>query len=325
MTEVESHNLLARVFIASPCSASWDAMNGTDRVRNCGDCSRQVFNLSDMSSSEAEEFLKANGTSQCLTFYRRKDGTIMTDDCPIGLRKVRTAARKMQQVAAMILGTLFSAVAAFAQSSEGANNTSDGSGTAIECTETTSVPKLPNRRNLSVWRKPPPHGGLQQIGSVDVTSYRPPQFDVPNFSELRSGSYALGKALVERNGRMFIVLDDARLPTKAKEERFEPVPTRLCFASDATAKILEAQGHISAAEAFHRIYLKTLETERADAVSYLQPVASDYRDFLLRQKRVGDARKVEQDFALDPEKDTENSEVSKPISKKIPLRVPGFR
>src|SRR5262245_30602687 len=39
---------LARLRIASPCSADWDEMTGDDRVRFCGRCRKNVYNLSEM-------------------------------------------------------------------------------------------------------------------------------------------------------------------------------------------------------------------------------------------------------------------------------------
>lgn len=304
MTEIESKNLLARVFIASPCSASWDAMDGTDRVRNCGDCSRKVFNLSDMSSSEAEEFLKANGTSQCLTFYRRKDGTIMTDDCPVGLRKIRNAARRVQQIAALFMGAWFSAVAATAQTHE-TNASSDS-----------ETPVAPIKRFL--WRKP--EYLLKQLGTPCVSKWELKEYSVPSFSELRSGQYAVGKNLVERQGRIFVLVGvkmnlSAKYP---KEELLERVPSSLTVENcDMTAKILEVQGHLDAAETFHKIYMNTFKSE-----GYVnQQIASNYRDFLFRQKRIEEARKIEYDCFLEPEKIFEGCKALQPLPKKMPVDV----
>lgn len=301
MNDAETQDLLADIYIASPCNAVWDAMQGTDRVRNCGDCHRKVFNLSDMSRAEAQQFLKDNGTSQCLIFYRRTDGTIMTDDCPIGLRKIRDAARRIRQIAAIVLGALISSVAAIAQTPESPGN--------ISAQET----KTPTNKIL--WKKPN-FGTLQQLGSVDRLSVSSiPTYPVPNFSELRSGKYALGNELVERQGRMFVVVAES----KNKKETLEPVPTILTFHhSDLTAKILEAQGHAAAAEAFHKIYLKCAD-ESSDIGHRL---ASDYRDFLFRQKRIEDARQVEKDFDLEPENISENSAALKPASKSVRINMP---
>jgi hypothetical protein len=41
------------------CDATWDDMVGSDRVRACARCERQVFNLSSMTSEEAEATLRS--------------------------------------------------------------------------------------------------------------------------------------------------------------------------------------------------------------------------------------------------------------------------
>jgi hypothetical protein len=81
--------LLERVTIASPCSASWEDMVGDERVRFCGSCSKNVYNLSAMPSAEAEALLAELETSICVRLYRRADGTVLTTDCSVGVRKKR--------------------------------------------------------------------------------------------------------------------------------------------------------------------------------------------------------------------------------------------
>ena len=76
--------LLSRVEIATPCTASWDAMEGSDRVRFCNKCNLNVYNLSAMNKKEAEQLIISNEGKLCARFYRRKDGTIITKDCPVG-------------------------------------------------------------------------------------------------------------------------------------------------------------------------------------------------------------------------------------------------
>ncbi len=92
--------LLKRVRVASPCHESWDDMSGDERARFCGRCEKSVFNLSGMTAADAEELLAAHGTSLCVRFYRRPDGTVMTADCPVG----RGHARKQTIVAAALAG-----------------------------------------------------------------------------------------------------------------------------------------------------------------------------------------------------------------------------
>jgi hypothetical protein len=77
------------VQIASPCEADWNAMQGDDRSRYCGQCQKHVYNLSVMSRPEAEKLVFEREGRLCVRFFRRHDGTVLTADCPVGLRGVR--------------------------------------------------------------------------------------------------------------------------------------------------------------------------------------------------------------------------------------------
>jgi hypothetical protein len=107
--------LIDNLYIAAPCTVSWDSMQGDDRKRLCSGCARDVFNISDMTRREADRFLEENGTSQCMIFYRRDDGTIMTDNCPVGLRKLRDRAKLILRAASSFLALALSWTAALAQ------------------------------------------------------------------------------------------------------------------------------------------------------------------------------------------------------------------
>lgn len=92
--------LLDRVRVASPCSAKWDDMVGDERERFCLSCDKQVFNISAMGRAEAEAFLAARvGNKTCIRFFRRADGTILTDDCPTGVRR-----KRLRVIGAVALG-----------------------------------------------------------------------------------------------------------------------------------------------------------------------------------------------------------------------------
>jgi hypothetical protein len=78
---------LNQISVAKPCHESWDAMTGDDKKRFCGGCKKNVYNLSAMTEAEAQETLKID--NPCVRFYRRVDGTILTQDCPVGVRRVR--------------------------------------------------------------------------------------------------------------------------------------------------------------------------------------------------------------------------------------------
>ena len=98
---------LTNVSVAAPCPADWDSMIGGDRVRFCSQCQLNVYNLSAMSKFEAESLIARTEGRLCVRFYRRKDGSILTDNCPIGLRALqRRALRIKTAVAASLLGFL---------------------------------------------------------------------------------------------------------------------------------------------------------------------------------------------------------------------------
>jgi hypothetical protein len=82
-------NRLKHVRVAAPCRADWDQMMGSDRVRFCGQCSLNVYNLSAMTRDEAESLIARSEGRLCVRFFRRNDGSIITQDCPVGLRAVQ--------------------------------------------------------------------------------------------------------------------------------------------------------------------------------------------------------------------------------------------
>jgi len=58
-----------------------------------------------MSKFEAESLIARTEGRLCVRFYRRKDGSVLTDNCPVGLRALkRRAFRIKTAVASSILG-----------------------------------------------------------------------------------------------------------------------------------------------------------------------------------------------------------------------------
>ena len=101
--------LLETIHVAKPCHADWDAMTGDDQVRHCGACRQNVYNLSEMTRAQAEAVILEKEGHLCVRFYTRADGTIMTRDCPVGLRAFRLkAAQKLSWAAALALSCLTS-------------------------------------------------------------------------------------------------------------------------------------------------------------------------------------------------------------------------
>lgn len=107
-------NPLNNVRIASPCSADWEQMFGDERKRFCGDCKLNVYNLSAMSRDEAENFVTAAEGRVCIRYFARPDGTVITQDCPVGWAKFKRRTRRMATAMASLFATLIAGVFAVA-------------------------------------------------------------------------------------------------------------------------------------------------------------------------------------------------------------------
>jgi hypothetical protein len=96
-----NEHFLANVRIASPCNARWADMDGNERSRFCRSCTKQVYNLSEMTAQEAADLIRARGGKLCARFYQRADGTMLTADCPVGAeRPLHWAKRFISAIAA---------------------------------------------------------------------------------------------------------------------------------------------------------------------------------------------------------------------------------
>lgn len=101
--------LLDDLRVASPCHERWDEMTGDEQARHCARCDKNVYNLSAMTREAAEALLRQREGRVCVRYYRRSDGTILTADCPVGVRRKRVqlvaAAGAMTALAAGVAAT----------------------------------------------------------------------------------------------------------------------------------------------------------------------------------------------------------------------------
>jgi hypothetical protein len=159
-------NILDDLQIAAPCPASWNAMRGDDRVRFCSLWSKNVYNVSGLTAAEAATTLADNGGSACVRLYRRGDGTVLTADCPVGLR--RTLWRRLRKLVAAgaLAGTaLWSAVRLY---TVGANRPDP----EAECTDLSATLadwNLAIREALGLWSRPRYTMGFISIGPPPTT------------------------------------------------------------------------------------------------------------------------------------------------------------
>lgn len=114
-----AQQLINNVQIASPCPVSWGSMTGDDKVRFCGSCEKNVYDISALSAEAAVELIRENKGDICVQLYRRKDGTVLTEDCPKGLKRLRQAMIKKIACVVAAFGWLGFAGGANAQSRAG--------------------------------------------------------------------------------------------------------------------------------------------------------------------------------------------------------------
>lgn len=98
---------LRHLKIASPCAERWGAMSGDDRVRHCQKCSLKMFNIVALPAIEVKALIERTEGRVCVRLYRRPDGTLLTADCPVGLRKARMKlAAALTAVASLVLAAI---------------------------------------------------------------------------------------------------------------------------------------------------------------------------------------------------------------------------
>lgn len=96
--------VLDNIRVAAPCSADWSKMTGDERVRHCGDCKKNVYNLSDMTRDEAQALIIEKEGKLCVRYFRRADGTILLKDCSIGVSRRRKRRIIAAGAAALLAG-----------------------------------------------------------------------------------------------------------------------------------------------------------------------------------------------------------------------------
>jgi len=99
---------LSSIRIATPCIVPWSSMAGDDRVRHCDSCRMNVYNIAGMTADEAEGLIQNRDSRLCLRLYRRPDGTVITKDCPVGLRAYQKRVARMAGAAMTAILGLFS-------------------------------------------------------------------------------------------------------------------------------------------------------------------------------------------------------------------------
>ena len=85
-------------------------MLGDDRRRYCGECKLNVYNLSGMTRAEAENLIQTTEGRLCVRFYKRDDGSVITEDCPVGWSRVKQRTKAYVTALASLIFTFFGAL-----------------------------------------------------------------------------------------------------------------------------------------------------------------------------------------------------------------------
>jgi hypothetical protein len=96
-----ARDAIDQITIASPCAVPWDSMRGDERVRFCGHCRQNVYNVVSFTRQEARRLIEAREGRLCVRLLRRDDGTVVTADCWTRLRAARR--RGWLEVAAVLV------------------------------------------------------------------------------------------------------------------------------------------------------------------------------------------------------------------------------
>lgn len=102
---INSKDNIDRMRIASPCPTNWEGMKGDERARYCDLCNLHVYNISEMTNKEVKTLIAKTEGRICARLYKRIDGTVITKDCPVGLRAIR---RRVSRVAGVAITAIFS-------------------------------------------------------------------------------------------------------------------------------------------------------------------------------------------------------------------------
>ncbi len=153
-------NPLDGVKIASPCDANWNEMRGNERKKYCAMCKLNVYNLSEMTQTEAENFLINSEGRVCVKFYRRNDGTVLTKDCPVGWQAVKKRVSRTAKAFVSICAGIFGGIFAFNQFQPNQNKQVENSikvsaidlnipPNKVKDIDTVTIPSLPDEEPAS--------------------------------------------------------------------------------------------------------------------------------------------------------------------------------
>lgn len=136
--------------IAKLRPARWEDMPGDARVRHCALCKKNVHNLSAWMRAEAGARISESEGTPCVRLYQRAGGTILTADCPVGVKAWRRSVAGV-----IVAATWIAAIAAAGTPRPGPSEACDGEGRFTEALDSAKaflVEQLPDWVISVAWR-----------------------------------------------------------------------------------------------------------------------------------------------------------------------------
>lgn len=85
---------LQAIKIATPCHVPITEMEDRGSFFHCHECQLNVYHFSTLSNDQIADLLNQNHERLCVGMFKREDGTIITKDCPLGLKDVGLVYRR---------------------------------------------------------------------------------------------------------------------------------------------------------------------------------------------------------------------------------------
>ncbi|MBK6750826.1 MAG: ankyrin repeat domain-containing protein [Acidobacteria bacterium] len=106
------NGFIDNVSVGSPCTADWDKMVGSEMVRTCEHCSKDVNNLSEMNRKDAKRLVRASDGNICIRYMKHP-----VTKRPVFAGQMYQITRRVPGIAAGVMtASLSLSTAAYAQS-----------------------------------------------------------------------------------------------------------------------------------------------------------------------------------------------------------------
>jgi hypothetical protein len=103
-------SLIDSIEIKTPCSADWNEMKGTDKVRFCEHCALEVNNISTLTRKQATKLIRQSNGRLCARFVKNP-----VDNTPVFAEKLYRITRRAGIAAGVLSASLSLSAIAYAQ------------------------------------------------------------------------------------------------------------------------------------------------------------------------------------------------------------------